>query len=218
METFRQLGVLLWKTALQKRRHYVVTTAEVVLPAILFAVLVLLRVQGGGVFGPRQVPADIPEAAQVMEKYCETVGMYNNASLLYTDRPGKGSGDGDGDGRRNELVEKVMRRVREAVETIKCPTGTPPMLVSYRSSEEAIEIESQIQQVKTGAFGFYYGAGGIILGGVVFPPTAGGSGDGPKLDYTVRMAPAFAVRMTNELFPRVTMGQQVNAMGKLERL
>ena len=53
----RKFLVLQWKTLLQKRRHWILTPLEIVIPSILFIAVVVLRYEAVG-FSPRQIDAE----------------------------------------------------------------------------------------------------------------------------------------------------------------
>ena len=46
-ERLRMFFILQWKNLILKRRHWVLTTVEILVPTLLFATLVAIRVEGG---------------------------------------------------------------------------------------------------------------------------------------------------------------------------
>jgi hypothetical protein len=69
-DAFRKFLVLQWKTLLQKKRHYILTVLEIVIPSLLFIVMVVLRVKGDGAFSPTMKPAVINDPMNYVDKYC----------------------------------------------------------------------------------------------------------------------------------------------------
>ena len=53
----RKFLVLQWKTLLQKRRHWILTPLEIVIPSILFIAVVVLRYEAED-FSPEQQDAE----------------------------------------------------------------------------------------------------------------------------------------------------------------
>ena len=53
----RKFLVLQWKSLLQKKRHWILTLLEIVIPSILFIAVVVLRYQADE-FSPKQIEAE----------------------------------------------------------------------------------------------------------------------------------------------------------------
>ena len=53
----RKFLVLQWKSLLQKKRHWILTLLEIVIPSILFIAVVVLRYQAEE-FSPKQIEAE----------------------------------------------------------------------------------------------------------------------------------------------------------------
>ena len=63
MTLTRKFGIILWKNLLLKRRHWIFTTLEVVIPTLLFIVLALIKTAAMGDGGTFASPAvDFEEA------------------------------------------------------------------------------------------------------------------------------------------------------------
>jgi hypothetical protein len=54
-DTGRKFLVLQWKSLLQKRRHYILTALEIIIPTLLFLVMVIFQVTEGSGWTPELI-------------------------------------------------------------------------------------------------------------------------------------------------------------------
>ena len=59
----RKFLVLQWKSLLQKKRHWILTLLEIVIPSVLFIAVVVLRYEADE-FSPKQIEAQERTAAE----------------------------------------------------------------------------------------------------------------------------------------------------------
>ncbi len=67
---YRKFFVLQWKALLQKRRHYILTALEIIVPTLLFVALVIMRAEAD-FFGVKQRKAVVPPVKSYVENYCK---------------------------------------------------------------------------------------------------------------------------------------------------
>jgi hypothetical protein len=135
-----------------------------------------------------------------LDNYCRFVHNFEKGTLLYTNNPNVTEGD------ESELVEDLINIISDHIDyslNVMCNTTTDPtndLTLTYRTNEEAIELESKLFQEDTeGDPDLAY-----LFGGVVFPQTFDYQVETrkiPPLEYTLRMTPEYAMKRTDSLFP-----------------
>ena len=70
---FRKIFIMMWKNLLLRKRHYIQTALEIILPTILFVILVAIHSTGdtpNTQEGTNVVPANIPKASYYPIDFC----------------------------------------------------------------------------------------------------------------------------------------------------
>ena len=75
---FRKIFIMIWKNFLLRKRHYIQTALEIILPTLLFVILVAIHTSGDtpnstSVNGTNEVQADIPPPDWYPIDYCESL-------------------------------------------------------------------------------------------------------------------------------------------------
>lgn len=81
---FRKFKVLTWKTLIVKRRHYIESALDIIVPSLLFIVLVVLRYLGGGDMAPSVKPPEIFYDNELFEQLCDYNYNTNRSLFMYT--------------------------------------------------------------------------------------------------------------------------------------
>ena len=71
--TFRKIFIMMWKNLLLRKRHYIQTALEIILPTLLFVILVAIHSTGdtpNTQEGTNVVPANIPRVSYYPVDYC----------------------------------------------------------------------------------------------------------------------------------------------------
>ena len=71
--TFRKTFIMLWKNYLLRKRHYIQTALEIILPTLLFVILVAINSTTDAPYsqeGTNVVPANIPKVSYYPVDYC----------------------------------------------------------------------------------------------------------------------------------------------------
>ena len=120
----RRFSILIWKNALLKKRHYLQTLFEVIIPAALFTALVAIHVKGGPNVSPNQKDAVYNRTIPYPLQYCQTLvehtynGSLTNRTLSYTDCPTTSI---EGECSESLLVKDIMTRVQDSVDGFLTP-------------------------------------------------------------------------------------------------
>ena len=70
---FRKIFIMMWKNLLLRKRHYIQTALEIILPTILFVILVAIHSTGdtpNSQEGTNVVPANIPKTSLYPVDFC----------------------------------------------------------------------------------------------------------------------------------------------------
>ena len=102
---FRKIFIMMWKNFLMRKRHYIQTALEIILPTLLFVILVAIHNTGdsqnqGGQQGTNTVPANIPNQTIYPIEFCTSL----------KDMFEKKEGDNDQDENSNQ-IELLAREI-----------------------------------------------------------------------------------------------------------
>ena len=98
----RKFGVLTWKTLIVKRRHYIETALDLIVPTFLFMIMAALRYQGGDFLKPEHKPDEIFDTNRFLDKICwMPKNPFYNATFYYA--------PDTNDGAVEDLMNKVLQ-------------------------------------------------------------------------------------------------------------
>lgn len=119
--TLKKFLILEWKYFLLKKRHWIQTLCEIIIPTLLFMGIVVIRYVGGPEVSPVDKPAEIELAKIYPLQYCETLlshtanGTLQNRTFYYTNAIGNGQNT------PSQLMEDIMEKVEKATEEFLWP-------------------------------------------------------------------------------------------------
>ncbi|XP_023336664.1 retinal-specific ATP-binding cassette transporter [Eurytemora carolleeae] len=217
----RKFFILMWKTVLGKKRHWIGTLLEIIIPAVLFCALVALRTEGGAAFEPEPHNASIEATVFLPLQYC--LGFQGNQLGLNS--------------RNSSMYQLLYYPENEETKTLmtnlelRLNITLNPLCSSYSGgifnitkSTFSVRPVSSIDEIETvTAASSVTGDSDtpIIYGGIIFESGP----DDTNLKYTIRLAQEFTQQRTDLLYypytsdgPQAQNGDQYNFQSSLQAI
>jgi len=208
--TPKKFFILLWKNLIIKRRHWLMSILEIVIPTILFMAIVALRAEGG----ERLNPVFMNETTYPKEIYplyfCKALAttatngtLLNSTLVFYPDTPDTNKIMGAVESAARVLTPLCVL-LAEQIGINLSDAGTFSVIgVNDSSLIETMTNENSYNQDTTKP---------VVFGGVVFENmNLRADGSQPDLDYTLRLGSTFGQKYSEFLFfPYQFSGPQPN--------
>jgi len=181
----RKFFILMWKNLLGKKRHWIGSILEIIVPAILFAVLVVLRTEGGEDLNPQNYPANAPNAVPLPMQFCTSVlpkitdsDGTKNFTLLYSPAD-------------NQQVDRIMKLVEDGVNTLLQVCGQTDVAdITGTFSVQSVENPDDFETI-VAANEIEADKADPIFGGIIFSIS-----DSTGLNYTMRFGSDYTQDLT----------------------
>ena len=127
----RRFSILLWKNFMLKKRHYLQTIFEIIIPTALFTAIVAIHVKGGESVSPKQMDIVYNRTQAYPVEFCSSLiehtynGTLSNRTLSYTNCPSELDeclGENGSMTTVNTLVHDLMLKVQQTVENFLVPS------------------------------------------------------------------------------------------------